>query len=164
MSTLVSTLNQALRNVARFGEELESSPDLQGRLAYARAWYAHLDDEGEWHFGPSKFCGYKGMTAEEYVNEDPRDGRRTERQLSQWFVEVPEDDDLYEELTERLTVFLAGYGKAPSAKMRINVTREFYENRFKEDNVSLDKTIVDLMIILAKHLPRSERDRLRAAL
>jgi hypothetical protein len=164
MSTLVSTSKQALRNIARFGKELDGSADLQSRLAYARAWYAHLDDNGEWHFGPSKFCGYQGMTAEEYVNDDPRDGRRTERQLAQWFTEVPEDDALYEELTEALTSLLAEYGKAPSAKMRINVTTEFYEAHVADGDTPLDRTIADLMIAVAKRLPKAERDRVRAAL
>lgn len=164
MSTLVSTSKQALRNVARFSKELEGSADLQSRLAYARAWYAYRDDDGEWHFGPSKFCGYQGMTAEEYVNDDPRDGRRTERQLAQWFTEVPESDPLYEELTEGLTALLAEYGKAPSAKMRLNVITEFYEAQIAAGDTPLDRTVADLMIAVAKRLPQAERNRVRAAL
>lgn len=164
MSTLVSTSRQALRNVARFSKELEGSADLQSRLAYARAWYAYRDDDGEWHFGPSKFCGYQDMTAEEYVNDDPRDGRRTERQLAQWFTEVPENDPLYEELTGGLTALLSEYGKAPSAKMRINVTTEFYEAHVAAGDTPLDRTVADLMIAVAKRLPQAERNRVRAAL
>lgn len=164
MSALVSTSKQALRNVARFSKELEGSVDLQSRLAYARAWYAHRDDDGEWHFGPSKFCGYQGMTAEEYVNDEPRDGRRTERQLAQWFTEVPKNGTLYEDLTEGLTTLLTEYGKVPSAKMRINVTTEFYEAHHAEGDAPLDRAVADLIIAVAKRLPQSERNRVRVTL
>ncbi len=164
MSTLVVTAEQALCNIVRFGEELESSADLQSRLAYARGWYIHRTEYGKLHYGPSKFCGYQDMNAQEYMNDDPRDGRRTEKQLAQWFTEVPKDSALYEDLTAGLTAFLAAYGKAPSTKMRINVTTVFYEAHIAEGKAPLDRTVADLMIAVAKRLPKAERDRVRAAL
>src|SRR5688572_1612009 len=102
MSKISSTEQQVRRNIRRFRAELDSSTELQARLAYARAWYADCDDDDEWHFGPSKFVGYQGMTAKEYVDDGPRDGRRTERKLATWFVQLPESDPLYEELSDLL--------------------------------------------------------------
>ncbi|MBT2246262.1 hypothetical protein JQK15_22410 [Sphingobium sp. BHU LFT2] len=162
MSTLVTTAKQAVRNIARFSHELDASPDLQSRLSYARAWYAHREND-VWHFGPSKFCGYQGMTAAEYVDDDPRDGRRTERQLSQWFTEISEDAPLYEELAIGLTAMLAKHGKVPSAKMRINVSTEFYEI-YSATGEPDDRAITDLLIAVARRLPKIERERVRSAL
>jgi hypothetical protein len=128
MSTLVLTAKQALENVHRFRGELKSEGGkaLQGRLAYARAWYAHQDDAGEWCFGPSKFIGYKGMTTEEYLSEDDtRDGRRTEKQLSHWFTELAVSDPLHQELSDKLAAFLKEFGKEPSRKTRINIPSEY---------------------------------------
>lgn len=164
MSTLVTSSKQVLQNVDRFGAELKGSPDLQNRLGYARAWYAHRANNRTWLFAPSKFCGYQGMTAAEYLNDDPRDGRRTERQLAQWFTEVPEDDALHEELSDALTSFLAGYGKAPSTKMRINVIADVYEDHLSAGDPSHEQTVADLIIAVAKRLPQAERNRVRASL
>lgn len=163
MSTLVPTLNQALRSIMRFSVELDRSTKLQQRLAFARAWYAHQSDEGTWHFAPSKFCGYQNMTAEEYLNDDPRDGRRTEKQLQSWFRQVPEDDVLYEELSECLTAFLDKYDKPPSAAIRINVTNGFIHTRDGEEE-SHERSIVDLLISVGRGLTAAERARVRAAL
>ncbi len=165
MSTIVSTLPQTLRNIERFGEELALSEELQGRLAFARSWYAHQGANDEWHFAPSKFCGYKDMTAKEYVNDDPRDGRRTEKQLQSWFTTLSALDPLFEELSERLTGFLAQYGKPPSSAMRINVSNDFYAAyRDRGSDTSSDRTIADLLIAVAARLPNAERSRVRDAL
>lgn len=40
MSVIAPTLSHVLQNIERFKAELDSSADLQRRLAYARAWYA----------------------------------------------------------------------------------------------------------------------------
>jgi hypothetical protein len=165
MSAIVSTAQQVLGNIPRFEKELKGSPELQNRLAYARAWYASRDGAGKWHFGPSKFIGYKGMTAEQYVNDDPLDGRQTERKLNGWFVEVPEHDALHEELSEGLTTFLAQYGKAPSAKARINVTPELYEEwHSSSDEAPLDHSVANLIIVVARRLSLAERARIRDAI
>ncbi|WP_146226106.1 hypothetical protein [Phyllobacterium leguminum] len=164
MSTIVPTLTQAIRNIENFKAELDTSTELQRRLAFARAWYAYLDNTGSWLFGPSKFCGYKDMTAAEYVNDEPRNGRRTEKQLQSWFTQVPEDDELYEELSEALTAFLGQYGKPPSSAFRINVTNDYYQSRSADDSALDDRTIGDLLIAVAQRLSTAERVRLRAAL
>ena len=164
MSTIVPTRAQALQGIKRFKDELAKSPELQRRLAYARAWYVHPDNEGVYHFAPSKFCGYKDMTAEEYINDDPRDGRQTEKQLRSWFTQVPETSPLYKELSERLTGFLDGYGKLPSSAIRINVTQEFLESHAAADDEPSERAVADLLIVVGQRLSTTERARVRAAL
>lgn len=164
MSTIVPTLAQALQSITRFKRELDGSLELQRRLAYARAWYAHQTTDGVWHFAPSKFCGYKNMTAAEYINDDPRDGRQTEKQLQSWFTPLEETDPLYEELSELLTAFIDGYGKLPSSAIRINVAKEFMESRAETEQKPPERAVADLLIIVGQRLVASERARVRAAL
>lgn len=164
MSTIVSTLDQALENIPRFKTELEKSSELQRRLAFARAWYAVQDDNGEWHFAPSKFCGYEAMTAEEYVNDDPRDGRRTEKQLQRWFSIVPEGDDLFDELYEELSTFLARFGKPPSSAVRLNVLTDFFSAIHADQSDVNEQRIADLIVAVSRSLSAEQRMRIRAAL
>lgn len=162
MSIIVPTLSQALQNIERFSSELDKSQELQRRLPFARAWYAHKTEGGSWIFAPSKFAGYKDMTAEEYLNDDPRDGRRTENQLQTWFTQLAETDPLYEELSEKLAAFLHTYGKAPSSAFRINVAKDYLENR--TDEGAADKVLAELLIAVGRRLSPAERARVRAAL
>jgi len=105
-------------DIHKFDVELSRSPDLQARLAYARAWYAHQDESGRWCFGPSKFVGYEGISAKAYLQTaEESDGRRTEAQLQMWFGAVDPASALYQELSTALFALLAKYGKAPSTKM-----------------------------------------------
>jgi len=134
--------------------------DLRDRLPFARAWYTVRGDDGRWQFGPSKFIGYRGLSAADYVKESRElDGRRTERQLAQWFVTVSPRDPSYDELNEALGDFLEGFSKAPSNLARINILRDE-----TEQDETIDRAIVDLMIAVSRRLPQSERNRLRSAL
>lgn len=164
MSKMVSTQQQAEANIRHFESELDGSTALQRRLPYARAWYADRDDSGDWHFGPSKFIGYRGMTADEYVNDDPRDGRQTERKLATWFVEVSEADELFEELSDLLVAFLAEYGKAPSTAMRLNISAELHERIKAGAHAPDDRVIADLIIAVVRKLQPAERRRIASAL
>lgn len=162
VSILVTSPAQVIDNILRFQSKLEDSLELQNRLAYARAWYAQRDKEGRWHFGPSKFCGYQNLTAEEYIERSQElNGRRTEKQLNQWYIEVPENEELYTALANGLADFLAQYDKSPSAKMRINVLTTFYDNELVGPS---DSSLVDLLIAVAKRLPSRERAQVRASL
>lgn len=164
MSILVTNPHEAISNILRFETQLKRSPELQARLAYARSWYAHPPGTAHWGFGPSKFIGYQGMTAKEYLNEESRDGRRTERQLGEWFIEIPPQDPLHAELSQALHAFLRRYGKTPSSLSRINVSRELYEARTATGGAQLHRAVADLLILVARQLPTPERTRVRAAL
>jgi hypothetical protein len=154
-----------LSNIDRFANEVHRSPELQNRLAYARAWYAHRDEDGRWLFGPSKFVGYKGLDAALYIdNTKDNDGRRTEAQLEQWFTVVDPSSPLHEELNAALFAFLAKYGKAPSTKARINILKEVFEASVTSDKNDPNEALVELLATVAKSLPPIYAARLRAKL
>lgn len=162
MFKIASSPQTALGNIQRFGREVEQSAALQGRLAYARAWYAHQDSQGEWQFGPSKFVGYDGLDAKQYIESaEQRDGRRTEAQLRQWFTVVDPSSQLYTDLSAALFAFLAKFGKTPSTKMRLNLLKAVHETSGAEHTDSTDN-IVELIVAVAKSLPSSHLAKLRA--
>lgn len=165
MHKLVSTDQEAIQNVLRFQKEVEDSDALQERLSYARAWYAVRDFAGGWHFAPSKFIGYVGLDAEGYIADSKEnDGRRTEMQLAQWSTPIEPGDDLYEELHGLLIYFLAEYAKAPSRKARISVLADLFEDPEAESETRSKDAIVDLMVAVAKTLPKDQLKRLKASL
>jgi hypothetical protein len=166
MLKIVTVRAQAVRNIEKFESELWKSPDLQVRLAYARAWYAHKDQSGKWFFAPSKFVGYQDVDAETYLESaEESDGRRTEAQLQIWFRVVDPVTPLYDELSSRLVALLAQYGKTPSTKTRINVAREWHElSPNKTPESAAHDAVVSLMVAVAKTLPSKQFENLRAQL
>lgn len=166
MSKLVTTPKEVTDNVMSFEAEVDQSYGLQDRLSQARAWYACQDDQKVWHFGPSKFVGYQNMTAREYLDGSPRDGRRTEKQLRGWFVELDEEDPLFDTLNGQLHSFLDGYLKVPSALARIMVPKNTSGGRSAKQGKSLpdDEGVTELVIAVARNLPKADRDRIRAAI
>jgi hypothetical protein len=162
---VASDLQSVLLNITRFGAELQKSAALQKRLAYVRCWYASEGNEGQWQFGPSKFVGYDGMTAEGYVDTaEGRDGRRIEAQLQQWFTAVDPGSKLGSELGSALYRFLAMYGKAPSTKMRISVPNKVYETTFGAVARNAHDVLVETIVAAAHALPPSHFEKLRALL
>jgi len=143
--------------------------DNKSGVRYARAWYAHRKADGAWSFGPSKFVGYEGLNAEAYLQAaEESDGRRTEAQLHPWFSRVDSGTPLHEELRSALFAFLAKYGKAPSTKMRIGVLRErrrIDSGTFPDEAPNeAHRTVVDLMVAVAKALPTIHFQSLREQL
>ena len=146
--------------ILRFEDELRRSSPLSRRLAYARAWYAHRDADGRWAFGPSKFIGYVGLTAAQYIEYSKTgvlDGRRTEHQLGRWFEVLDPNTDLHAALNAELSAFLAQYGKAPSRKARLHILRS-------DGSSGIDPLVLDLMVAVAQSLEPSDLARLRARL
>lgn len=164
MSVIVSSPQSAHGNILRFGSELAKSPDLQSLLAFFRSWYAYKDEKGVWSFAPSKFCGYEGMTGPEYANDEPRDGRRSEKQLQKWFTVVPDDLPLFGELNSQLTALLSKYGKPPSSAIRISVTNEYFNQYMARDGDAPNGAIADLIIAVVRGLPAEERARIKGAI
>jgi hypothetical protein len=154
MTHIASSDQAVLANIDRFRSELDGSPELQERLAYARAWYAHRDAKGIWRFGPSKFVGYEGLDAKRYIaTAENLNGRRTEAQLRQWFQIVEPNTPLHAELSAALFAFLAKYGKTPSTIMRINVLKPVLDEQPDADQADTNDTLVDLLVAVAKSLP-----------
>lgn len=82
-TSLVSSYDEARHSIERFNQELQAGDaDLAHRLGFNRAWY-YADDVDL--VGPSKFIGYAGMTARDYVRGGALDGRSTEPALRRWF-------------------------------------------------------------------------------
>ena len=120
---LVLSWEKARQNILSFEAELAANPKLAEIMSYGRAWYASRED-GRWRFGPSKFVGYERNSARRYLEKhEQRDGRLTERVLSQWFVEVTPNSALYPEILSALQGMFAGHGKSPNRLIRLNVLK-----------------------------------------
>ena len=161
--TLATSLNIVRAGITGFRDEVRRNPQLRSRLAHARAWYAHQDEDGQWLFGPSKFVGYKGLTAEQYIEQADKgflDGRRTEIQLKQWFEQLDPGTELHEQLRLALSDFLAEHNKAPNQKMRINIPREDHT----DSQSGAGTPLLDLIVAVAESLQSSELQALRRRL
>jgi uncharacterized protein (DUF433 family) len=120
---LVVSADAAKDNIARFEAELAKNQQLAEIMAYGRGWYATRSPKG-WALGPSKFVGYAGNNAKAYLSSHrDRDGRLTERALSQWFEDVEPGTALYREIHDALRELFARYGKSPNKLLRISVLR-----------------------------------------
>lgn len=125
MSRLVSSVDEVLASIAAYDRTARANVQFKERAGYARSWYAYRGPSGSWRFGPSKFVGYKSLSAKEYLSESASDGeldgRQTERVLSAWFSPVEPDTRLGRELADALRDYLAGLNQVPNARTRINV-------------------------------------------
>lgn len=166
MYPLVTSLRAVRESIDRFETELQRSPPLTGRLAYARSWYAYRDEQVRWLFGPSKFVGYAGLTAERYIelSRNGLDGRRTESQLRKWFTPIDPSTPIHDDLSSVLSAMLARYGKAPSRKMRISIPHEDHDELLGEGLAGSGPPMVELMVAVARSLPHPELKLLRKRL
>lgn len=116
----VTSMEEVMTNVRRFNKDLEEDEDLPSQLSQFRHWYylPGLDA-----FGPSKFIGYKEMTARRYDRGRNKDGRETEDVLRRWFVKLSSDSDEARMLLDKLTDLLMPYGKKPNKATAIHVPR-----------------------------------------
>jgi hypothetical protein len=106
--------------VRAFNEGLEEGEDLDGQLSYFRAWYYIPELDA---VGPSKFIGYKGMTAGQYMRSEDLDGRVTEPVLGQWF-DVLNEETPEAEYVERLAKeLLSQYNKVLNRAARFSAPR-----------------------------------------
>jgi hypothetical protein len=149
-------------NIRSYQAALEENEELQRRASYHQSWYAFRDGDA-WLFGPSKFVGYEGIDADEYVSTSvERNGRATESHLKKWFA-VVDKGSLHDELADALAAFLAKFGRAPRAKTRINVSRT-QEATPRIAKSSDDRELVDLLIAVAKTLPAAARLKIKASI
>lgn len=119
MPSLVSSLDGAKTEIHRFQDELNVLPGVVDLLSSFQSWYAIADKEGKILFGPSKFIGYEGLTAESYreVNQWT-DGRVTEALLGRWFSQP--DSNSEQILINELARLLNRFGKKPNKRVRIS--------------------------------------------
>lgn len=123
---LVDRPELAIENILRYQTELRDDARLAGLMKSAHTWFAARSDDGAWLFAPSKFVGYAGNTANDYLaGRGERGGRDMERVLRRWFALVPPETALTAELGASLARFVGGYGHSgPRKGARICVLKE----------------------------------------
>ncbi|MBI4311567.1 MAG: hypothetical protein HY681_07270 [Chloroflexi bacterium] len=119
MAEVVDSYDDVVTNVQVFNQGLDEGEGLEQQLSYFRAFY-YIPEKNA--VGPSKFVGYKGMNATEYLRKNAElDGRVTEPVLAKWFEPVEEASN-EGQLVRRLTrMLLHEYGKVLNARARFNV-------------------------------------------
>jgi hypothetical protein len=115
--TVAETYQDVVESVKAFNGGLEEEGGLKNQLSFFRAWYYIPELDA---VGPSKFIGYKGMTAKEYMtryNQD-LDGRETEPILGRWFEVLGRESVEDRLVTTRIEQLLQRYHKRPSRAFR----------------------------------------------
>ncbi len=164
MSAMTGTALGAAENARRYNAELAKNPLMQARLGFTHVWYAFRVGHG-WSFAPSKFIAY-GLSIPDYLaTSGVRNGGNTEAHLRKWFDAVAEGSKLHARLATALNEFVAGFGKTPRAAIRIKVLRnDLNDLSDLEDKDAPQRAIVDLMIAVARTLPKKQLKRLRKAI
>jgi uncharacterized protein (DUF433 family) len=130
--SIVTDVEQVKENIERYQADLRY-PGLVARMSRHPVWYAVRDDDGHWRFAPSKFIGYADISGKEYLSSyDRKDGRETERVLSEWFEPVPLDSALGRQLEAELRRFFAKHRKMPNKLRRINVLKDELGNALRD--------------------------------
>ncbi|MGF1733612.1 hypothetical protein [Photobacterium kasasachensis] len=141
----VTSYDQAIENIRKFNEEVESYPNnnpalktLVNNIPHYRAWYCMHDVKNDkYYFAPSKYIGYRDIDSKTYAefNRDGLDGRKTESTLSAWFETISINHILHDKLTEQLMEFCSQFGKKPNSLFRINIPLNKPEESSLEANV-----------------------------
>lgn len=159
--TLVHSVDDAKANIERFNRIINGGSGrerLIKLLSHVQAWYA-VEKDGAFEFGPSKFIGYKDMTADLYADETGStgrlDGRVTEKKLSAWATQIVQDDPRYEQAHRSLSQFCAKYGAFPNARARISI----FQTPTGEGVAEMEK--VRALCVLIKDLSDEARHELR---
>lgn len=145
---LVSTRDEAIQNIHRFNGALPRRLSLlQNVIRYAQSWYVVEDADG-YHFGPSKYIGYKGMEPHIYAKEydTTMDGRLTDRQLKQWATPVDIGTEDYEAIRRQLADFCQKYGLTLNQRARISMlsqSSELHAEIKEADRVKALKILID---------------------
>lgn len=106
---LVKDLDEVRGRIRQFNDDLKMGKNLTARLKQFRAWY--YDPESDL-VGPSKFIGYAGMTADQYVRQAKLDGRETEPILSAWFRVLEAGSPEEALVREHVDTLCAAHGKS----------------------------------------------------
>jgi hypothetical protein len=151
---LVSSAAQVRDNHATYQREM-SSPDGPPRQAlvevipYIQSWIAVHDSSGRFVFAPSKFVGYRDMTAEMYHrHHEDMDGRVTERVIASWIRVMAEGDPDYDDARDQLFDFCATFGKKPNGRCRISILLDGDENRRGDRDSALAELLVEVFAML----------------
>ncbi len=167
MTKLAPNVASVIAAIERLNQFLPQNPELADRLGQVHAFYAYEKPNGDTLFGFSKFVGYDGLTDVQYLKQSKKlNGINTEHLLAKWFDEVKEGSPSYNTLYDKLSDWLAQYGKKPRGgkkqRARIMVIKpEFLQ---PVDFADQNRRLLELMLAVADLLPTHQRHELRAAL
>ena len=156
---LVTKAHRVFENMANFSRELEKSPELAERFGLVHAWYIDARNADRPIFGFSKFIGYEALTAAAYLREYKNlNGRNTEWALKEFCEELHPQSRQYEEYHEKLTDWLAEFGKTPRTPVRLMILKSAPENVDEAE----DRRLLELLAAVADLLPLDQRHELRS--
>lgn len=149
---IVTSIDDVAANIITYQSEIARFKGIQSRISQHRSWFAIKDEKENWIFGPSKFIGYSGNNANEYLKEYNRmDGRETEPALHEWFDTVPEGSALEASLKSEFREFASDYQKPPSKRWRVSVPKGYLlgsglmiQNKVQSPNVETRNRISTL--------------------
>jgi len=120
---IVKSLDDIIDNFHEFDKIREK----HNNVAYERFklfhhWY-HLREENI--FAPSKFIGYKGTTLENYCPKtgDGKDGRKTEKILKKYFIEIEINTPKYNLFYKKLEKFASDIDKELRVQVFIHIQK-----------------------------------------
>lgn len=165
----VTNDEDVIQNIVNFNKEAQIYKQSDCSLAitrmidnmsHYRAWYCFLDEETDQYlFGPSKYVGYKDMSAEIYnkynYERAQLDGRKTEIALANWYERVEAGHPDHKDLFGKLNDFCASFGKAPNSLCRINVIR------IEKKTSAKDEDLVNLIFKVYEGLPYDSKNALK---
>lgn len=167
--SLIRNASEAVDNILRFAEEASAHAALSQRVGTVHEWYALRDRAGQWHFGPSKWVGYRNARAGSYLASSGKGGERsggkTEAVLSQWFEPVDLSTVLGKQLYQEIAALLGRWGKRPRNPIGINVLKSemdyFRQTRQSapSDNDDLSRIVSDPDICGGRPVIRGTRVR-----
>jgi len=162
---LVSNSDQVRASHATYQREMTSLRGTSKRplidvMSYTLSCIAIHDNQGKYTFAPSKFAGYRDMTAETYDRNYNKemDGRETEVAIKDWIRVMAKGDPGYDAARDQLFDFCAKFGKKPNGRCRISLLLDA-DHQEEEKPPS---RIVELLVEVYKTLPAiQQRDLAR---
>jgi len=120
---IVKSLNDITDNFNEFNKIREKCNNVAyERFRFFRHWY-YLDKENI--FAPSKFIGYKGTTLNNYcpITGDGKDGRKTEKILKKYFIEIKINTPKYNLYYKKLEKFASDIERELRVKVFIHIQK-----------------------------------------
>ncbi|MDN4493589.1 hypothetical protein [Ureibacillus aquaedulcis] len=127
MEELVTSLEEVVKNVIQFNEDLENHTDIVTQLSMFIHWYYIPTINA---FGPSKYIGYKNMNTEKYDRGKRKTGVDTEKELKEWFVKLSVESEKAQELMEELYKLLEKHDKKVRSNANIHILKKGIKHSF----------------------------------
>lgn len=140
----IKNKKQLIRNLETIEQYLQSEFDevfnpMAKLIANGKVFVAYLVD-GDYHFAPSRFVGYRNNTLKKHEANTSKDGRVTNRSISKV---LDQSNCFYKELEKHYITYCLWLGVIPSKKDRTywlideNLANEFTSPHFTEGSRKL---------------------------